>query len=398
MAKARPFEGGAGRGGEGIPLGPAQNQFGNATTDSTDANYTADKAAAEALRDAYAAANAAWLALYNGDRSFILRLVWTGNAQAYQRRNTGGTAWEDVTRVVPGARGPGPTDAQITAQIKPYAVIGGPLAGDADIAAVIARDTEVAAAVANLRAGVAAAYDTLDELADALVQTVSVRNGMIVLTRMDGSEVTGDATALARTDTQINALIQAALQAAVVGNTETGISVTYNADGTLDFVVTGGGGGGVTLAQALAAVLAGTGIAIDRSTPNEITISSTTQGGGGTPPVVAHSRYVTVTPTDVVAAADFTGDHGASSDDDDLILPTFTENSYLTFAYLESRAAPTFIGVKNGQNQIGGFLQLAAAYNVTIGETEYVLWQHVDGNGESEVVYPVLSGTEWRIA
>ena len=37
-----------------------------------------------------------------------------------------------------------------------------------------------------------------------------------------------------------NGLIQAALAAAVTGNTETGIAVTHNADGTFDFVVAGG--------------------------------------------------------------------------------------------------------------------------------------------------------------
>ena len=38
-----------------------------------------------------------------------------------------------------------------------------------------------------------------------------------------------------------NGLIQDALAAAVMGNTETGITVTHNADGTIDFVVSGGG-------------------------------------------------------------------------------------------------------------------------------------------------------------
>ena len=46
------------------------------------------------------------------------------------------------------------------------------------------------------------------------------------------------------TTTQINTLIQTALAAAVTSNTETGIIVTYNTDGTIDFVVSGGGGGG----------------------------------------------------------------------------------------------------------------------------------------------------------
>ena len=94
-----PFEpaGGSGGGGGGVTLGPAQNEFGDITT--------ANKAAAEALRNTYATANATWLAQYNGDRAFIIRLVWTGNAQAFQRRNAAGSAWEDVTSVAPGTAG-----------------------------------------------------------------------------------------------------------------------------------------------------------------------------------------------------------------------------------------------------------------------------------------------------
>ena len=44
------------------------------------------------------------------------------------------------------------------------------------------------------------------------------------------------------TTAAVNTLIQTALAAAVTGNTETGITVTHNDDGTIDFVVTGGGG------------------------------------------------------------------------------------------------------------------------------------------------------------
>ena len=100
-------------GGGGFTLGPAQNTFGSATTVTTAPGHTADQAAAETLRDAYATANAAWLALYTGDRSSYIRLIWTGNATAFQRRNAAGTGWEDVTRIVPGTTGgvgpPGPT-------------------------------------------------------------------------------------------------------------------------------------------------------------------------------------------------------------------------------------------------------------------------------------------------
>ena len=81
----------------GVTLGPEQNTFGAITA--------ANKAAAETLRNNYAAAQAAWLALYNGDKSFYIRLVWTGNGSAIQRRNAAGNGWEDITFIISGPAG-----------------------------------------------------------------------------------------------------------------------------------------------------------------------------------------------------------------------------------------------------------------------------------------------------
>lgn len=92
-----------GRRGGGFTLGPAQNVFGDLTT--------ADQAAAEALRDAYATANAAWLALYNSDRNNFIQLVWAAGDQL-QRRNVAGTAWEDSTGVIIGRQGPAGTNGR----------------------------------------------------------------------------------------------------------------------------------------------------------------------------------------------------------------------------------------------------------------------------------------------
>ena len=61
---------------------------------------TADRAAAQGLRDAYAGANAAWLAEYNANRGFFISLQWTGGQDALERRNVAGAGWEDVTSVV----------------------------------------------------------------------------------------------------------------------------------------------------------------------------------------------------------------------------------------------------------------------------------------------------------
>ena len=86
--------GGGGRGGV-LGLGPEQNTFGDSST--------ADRAAAEALRDTQAA-DTVWLALYDGNLSFWIRLVWNGGA-VEQRRNAAGTGWEDVVNVIRGLMG-----------------------------------------------------------------------------------------------------------------------------------------------------------------------------------------------------------------------------------------------------------------------------------------------------
>ena len=98
MSNPRPYTpGGSSGGGEGVPLGPEQNIFGD--------KDTANKNAAIALRNTYANANPDWLALYNADRSFIIRLTWLNNAYEFQRRNAAGSGWEAVTTVVPGTPG-----------------------------------------------------------------------------------------------------------------------------------------------------------------------------------------------------------------------------------------------------------------------------------------------------
>ena len=85
-------------GGSGVlGLGPRQNTFGDGTT--------TDRATAEGLRDTYAGANANWLARYNANLSFWIRLVWSGGS-VEQRRNGAGDDWEDVTNVIRGNAGP----------------------------------------------------------------------------------------------------------------------------------------------------------------------------------------------------------------------------------------------------------------------------------------------------
>ncbi|AUR83135.1 hypothetical protein NVP1031O_153 [Vibrio phage 1.031.O._10N.261.46.F8] len=77
--------GGGGVDGNGFLLGPTTNVF-----------TGADKAAAEAARDAYATANPTWLAEYNSDTALNIRLEYsdgTNQVAVYQVRNSAGDAW-----------------------------------------------------------------------------------------------------------------------------------------------------------------------------------------------------------------------------------------------------------------------------------------------------------------
>ena len=84
-------------GGAALTLGPETNEFGTTST--------ANKAAAETLRDTYATANNDWLAEYNDNTDFFIELNWTGGGVAYQRRNAAGDGWEDVSGLIRGGKG-----------------------------------------------------------------------------------------------------------------------------------------------------------------------------------------------------------------------------------------------------------------------------------------------------
>ena len=85
---------GEGEGG-GLTLGPPTNSFNAAT-----------KAAAETARDTYATANAAWLAQYDAEPTYVIILSWpatTPTNTVYQARRSG--SWADVTGLVTGPEG-----------------------------------------------------------------------------------------------------------------------------------------------------------------------------------------------------------------------------------------------------------------------------------------------------
>ena len=273
-----------------------------------------------------------------------------------------GAAWANVTNTVRGPRGLGPTDAQITTLVAGFAratpVGTAPLGV---LPAALALDTEVTAAIDALKGGVDVAYDTLAELADARVTGGRVAGTDIELTRAGEAALTVDASGLGTTETRVAQLIQAALQAAVQGNAETGIDVTYQSDGTFDFAVTAGGG--LTLATVLAAILAGTGITVDRSQPGQITISSA---------ATAHPTLRFGTSADEVPqAAELTvvGANGMGT------IVAYVGDMHLLIARLESEGDISSVLFSNDQsdtNQIGAFAKYAAT--VDVGGDTYSVW------------------------
>ena len=137
------------------------------------------------------------------------------------------------------------------------------------------------------------------------------------------------------TQSAANTLIQDALAAAVMGNTETGIAVTYNVDGTIDFVI-----------QA---------------------------------PAQTHTNYVGITDgaLSAVTASDFTVSGVAEA----LVIPAYSDTRRLLFARPASESDPTEIylyqsGQRNTQNQIHIFDK--GATTVQLGGEAHNWWGTVD--------------------
>ena len=165
-------------GGSGRGLGPAPNIFGD--------NTTANRAAAEALRDVQAM-DAVWLALY-ANRALLIQLVWMAD-DVVQRRNQADDDWEDVTDIIIGARGPGPTNAEVTAAVqagvKPYARLGSvEQVPDTDIPDEIMRDAELTIAVILTLIGL-----SQQEL-DDLFLGVRLVNRVVLFEQADGTTAT----------------------------------------------------------------------------------------------------------------------------------------------------------------------------------------------------------------
>ena len=195
------------------------------------------------------------------------------------------------------------------------------------------------------------AVGVLDETSiQTLIDNIVVTSGafntagtQLILTLADNSTVVIVVPSVLRTgmaagvDTAgVKQLIKDALTAAVTSNTETGIIVTYNADGTIDFVV-----------------------------------SST--------PVQTHTNYVGITSSalSAVSASDFTVSGVAAS----LIIPTYSGTRRLLFARPASEPDPTQLylyrsGQRNTQNQIHTFDKSSST--ILLNSVAHNWWGTVD--------------------
>ena len=210
------------------------------------------------------------------------------------------------------------------------------------------RGLQGGASMGDVTVGIAAAGVTFDMLATSTVAAV-LDDAALTGTPTGPTAVAGtDTTQLATTayvqaatgtagglsESAVDDRIQVALAAAVTGNTETGIAVTHNSDGTIDFVVA--------------------------QTPTHTT-----------------EQYAALkTGTDLFGPGDFTSTtHGVAFGDSThtATLPNVAGAVRLAVARLSSDPAPTFFDVGgSGQNQFGALTQAAT---IMIGSAEYDVYE-----------------------
>ena len=303
-----------GGGGAGFSLGPETNTFG--------ADTTPNRAAAESIRDVYAAGDSDWLAEYAGNLSFFIRLRWTGN-EVLQRRNSGNTGWQDVTNVISGSDGTDGVDGVDAANAADF----GRLIGSVDVV--------VAAGLTYYATGLqlpASAEDHPWLMFNCGRETVSGEPSTI-WTFLRTEDLLGRPAAAAgdmagtANGRQFFRTTRSTNYTVFLGHTSTGelLATTNSHDASLR-PLTVRTVGPVAIqdvsADVLGTIIAGSNVTIDRSVDGQITISATGGGGGGTPtPTPTYTYYLGVRSDTAFAAADFT----VSSEDEGQIVPNIPD-------------------------------------------------------------------------
>ena len=335
-----------GGGGGGLSLGPEQNEF---TTNTA--------------RDTYAGANAAWLAQYNANRLFI---ILVGGTQ-YQRRNVAGTAWEVVTPIAQGSRGP--TGAQGPPGVSPAATT------NTQVDAVGSTDTDIDAIQSAAQAG----YDdagfmslrkSVRLLARVIKRASATQLGMVLKARNQDVDASETDTGRVLDVVSGKRLIQRLLAgyAALTGATFTG-AVSGPAPTADDHLATKEYVDTDALNRVLGAILPGENITIDRNTAGQITISATSAGPGPEPSDTQNhcgiSLDLVIDATELSLAT-----NGAANA---LLVPTFSGRRHVFFLRPASAGAVTEVylyeqGHRNTSNQSSAF----TAVDVTLNGVRYL--------------------------
>ena len=162
---------------------------------------------------------------------------------------------------------------------------------------------------------------------------------------------------------QVNALIAAALTDAVSSNTETGITVEYT-NGKLNFVVPATG---ITLAQAIAAVLVDTGAAEGVQLTRTATGATVTIGLQAEP-LADHTRFFGWSTDRSINVADFAA--ASQSQTDSSTFPTRAGDvlAYLWFAVPEGVGWPDHLHFDGQQDDhLSSFEQLSGTVDDQLG-------------------------------
>ena len=175
------------------------------------------------------------------------------------------------------------------------------------------------------------------------VVSVAEANGVVTITKRSGASTTiniPNHQASGLNQSQVDARFYALMQAALTGNTETGITVTWESDHTIDFVVA---------------------------------------SGGSTPAVSTHQRYASIGADATFIATDFdaTNRDGAATTDDIVVSGAPTGRSYLAFWSAEALSSIQQENVFQNVNLLDGRHFPTTPARLTIGGDNGYLYASV---------------------
>ena len=176
-------------------------------------------------------------------------------------------------------------------------------------------------------------------------------DGRITSAQAPANAVYANDIAAFRSESQINALVAAALTAAVTGNTETGITVTY-AGGKLNFVVS----------------------------------------GGSTTPTQPATFYYGVSPDNAFVATEYTAVPTQTDPAQGFVVPAPAANSFIAFAVPDTHRDLSYISRNHatGDNQFTSFDRIAGT--ILLGGVAHKAWR------SDTIGFPAAVGGTWYVS